>query len=55
MDHGGTVDTALLRLGQRGWIRSSWGVFERNRKPGSMRSRRRGAVSWRARSKAGSR
>ena len=51
----GTVYTALLRLGQRGWIRSSWGVFERNRKPGSMRSRRRGAVSWRARSKAGSR
>ena len=28
----GTVYTALLRLGQRGWIRSSWGVSERNRK-----------------------
>ena len=28
----GTVYTALLRLGQRGWIRSSWGVSELNRK-----------------------
>jgi PadR family transcriptional regulator len=28
----GTVYTALLRLSQRGWIRSSWGVSERNRK-----------------------
>jgi transcriptional regulator len=28
----GTVYTALLRLGQRGWIRSTWGVSERNRK-----------------------
>jgi transcriptional regulator len=28
----GTVYTALFRLGQRGWIRSSWGVSERNRK-----------------------
>jgi len=28
----GTVYTALLRLGQRGWIQSSWGVSERNRK-----------------------
>lgn len=28
----GTVYTALLRLGQRGWIRSSWGVSERNRR-----------------------
>ena len=28
----GTVYTALLRLAQRGWIRSSWGVSERNRK-----------------------
>ncbi len=30
--HEGTVYTALLRLGQRGWIKSSWGVSERNRK-----------------------
>ena len=28
----GTVYTALLRLGQRGWIRSTWGVSEHNRK-----------------------
>ena len=28
----GTVYTALLRLTQRGWIRSSWGVSDRNRK-----------------------
>jgi transcriptional regulator len=28
----GTVYTALLRLGQRGWIRSSWGVSESNRR-----------------------
>ena len=28
----GTVYTALLRLGQRGWIRSTWGVSDRNRK-----------------------
>jgi PadR family transcriptional regulator PadR len=28
----GTVYTALLRLGQRGWITSDWGVSERNRK-----------------------
>jgi transcriptional regulator len=28
----GTVYTALLRLGQRGWIRSAWGVSDRNRK-----------------------
>jgi transcriptional regulator len=28
----GTVYTALLRLGQRGWIRSTWGVSERNRR-----------------------
>ena len=28
----GTVYTALLRLAQRGWISSSWGVSERNRK-----------------------
>jgi transcriptional regulator len=30
--HEGTVYTALLRLGQRGWIRSSWGVSESNRR-----------------------
>lgn len=28
----GTVYTALLRLGQRGWISSTWGLSERNRK-----------------------
>jgi PadR family transcriptional regulator PadR len=28
----GTVYTGLLRLGQRGWIRSTWGISERNRK-----------------------
>jgi PadR family transcriptional regulator len=28
----GTVYTALLRLGQHGWIRSAWGISERNRK-----------------------
>jgi transcriptional regulator len=28
----GTVYTALLRLGQRGWITSTWGVSDRNRK-----------------------
>ena len=28
----GTVYTALLRLGQQGWIASTWGVSERNRK-----------------------
>ena len=28
----GTVYTALLRLGQRGWIKSAWGLSERNRK-----------------------
>jgi PadR family transcriptional regulator len=28
----GTVYTALVRLGQRGWIRSSWGVSDSNRK-----------------------
>ena len=28
----GTVYTALLRLGQRGWIKSAWGLSESNRK-----------------------
>jgi transcriptional regulator len=28
----GTVYTALVRLGQRGWIASSWGVSELNRR-----------------------
>ena len=28
----GTVYTALLRLGQRGWIHSTWGVSDRNRR-----------------------
>ena len=28
----GTVYTALLRLGQKGWIRSEWGVSENKRK-----------------------
>jgi PadR family transcriptional regulator PadR len=28
----GTVYTALLRLQQRGWISSSWGISENNRK-----------------------
>jgi PadR family transcriptional regulator PadR len=28
----GTVYTALLRLGQQGWIASTWGVSDRNRK-----------------------
>jgi transcriptional regulator len=30
--HEGTVYTALVRLGQRGWISSTWGTSERNRK-----------------------
>ena len=28
----GTVYTSLLRLQQRGWIKSSWGVSENNRR-----------------------
>jgi DNA-binding PadR family transcriptional regulator len=28
----GTVYTALVRLTQRGWVSSSWGVSDRNRK-----------------------
>jgi PadR family transcriptional regulator PadR len=28
----GTVYTALVRLGQKGWISSDWGVSENNRK-----------------------
>jgi transcriptional regulator len=28
----GTVYTALVRLGQRGWISSKWGASENNRK-----------------------
>src|SRR5262245_59943386 len=28
----GTVYTALLRLGQQGWIASTWGISDRNRK-----------------------
>ena len=28
----GTIYTALVRLGQRGWVASSWGLSERNRK-----------------------
>ena len=28
----GTVYTSLLRLQQRGWINSSWGISENNRK-----------------------
>ena len=28
----GTVYTALVRLGQRGWISSSWGTSDRNRR-----------------------
>ena len=28
----GTIYTALLRLGQQGWITSTWGVSDRNRK-----------------------
>jgi transcriptional regulator len=28
----GTVYTALVRLGQRGWISSAWGLSEHNRK-----------------------
>jgi transcriptional regulator len=30
--HEGTVYTALVRLGQRGWISSSWGASELNRR-----------------------
>ena len=30
--HEGTVYTALIRLGQRGWISSSWGTSELNRR-----------------------
>jgi transcriptional regulator len=50
----GTVYTALLRLGQRGWIRSSWGVSERNRKarfysitPAGRRQLAREQQGWR--------
>jgi transcriptional regulator len=28
----GTIYTALVRLGQRGWISSSWGTSDNNRK-----------------------
>jgi len=28
----GTVYTALLRLGQKGWISSEWGISQNNRK-----------------------
>jgi transcriptional regulator len=28
----GTIYTGLMRLGQRGWISSRWGVSENNRK-----------------------
>jgi PadR family transcriptional regulator PadR len=28
----GTIYAALLRLGQKGWIKSAWGVSESNRK-----------------------
>jgi PadR family transcriptional regulator len=28
----GTIYAALLRLGQKGWIKSAWGISESNRK-----------------------
>jgi len=38
----GTVYVALVRLGQRGWISSSWGVSERNRRARFYAITRRG-------------
>jgi PadR family transcriptional regulator PadR len=50
----GTVYTALLRLGHRGWIRSSWGISDRNRKarfyaitPAGRRQLTREEQGWR--------
>lgn len=38
----GTVYTALLRLQQQGWIESSWGMSENNRKARFYKITRRG-------------
>ncbi|MGB6744513.1 MAG: PadR family transcriptional regulator [Terracidiphilus sp.] len=38
----GTIYPALLRLEQRGWIRSEWGVSETNRRAKFYSLRRRG-------------
>ena len=37
----GTIYTSLVRLEQRGWIRSKWGVSENNRRAGSIPSPKR--------------
>ena len=49
----GTIYTSLVRLEQRGWIRSKWGVSENNRKARFYRLTRHGrkqlqaeAQSW---------
>jgi transcriptional regulator len=49
----GTLYPALLRLEQRGWIASRWGVSENNRKakfysltPSGRRQLRRETASW---------
>jgi len=49
----GTVYTALMRLTQRGWIKSSWGTSENNRRARFYAITRRGrqrlvheAISW---------
>jgi PadR family transcriptional regulator len=49
----GTLYPALLRLGQRGWIRSKWGVSENNRRarfysltPSGRKQLEREARSW---------
>jgi transcriptional regulator len=49
----GTVYTALVRLGQRGWVSSSWGLSDRNRQArfyaitrAGRRQLRREAQGW---------
>jgi PadR family transcriptional regulator PadR len=49
----GTLYPALLRLEQRGWIASKWGVSENNRRAKYYSLRRAGASNSRRKRKAG--
>ena len=50
----GSLYPALHRMEQQGWLRSEWGLTEKNREArASTRSRRRGGSSWRSKKRAG--
>ena len=49
----GTLYPALLRLEQRGWIRSKWGVSDSNRRAKFYELTAAGRARWRGNRRAG--